>query len=147
MAPVNLRNESSESFRIGSGMAVLAVVMLTISLVAFAQDTSFPAEGAFIPTPSCHIQNNADMPLRPCSQAEIAAWRKDVEHWRREHLLRIGYNGDQYERPELRWTQSNYIQVQMMVEDRFFYDPAKGKYTVDRYLDDLEKRYGGIDSV
>ncbi len=35
----------------------------------------------------------------------------------------------------------------MMVEDRYFYDPVAGKYTVDKYLDDLEKRYGGIDSV
>ena len=33
----------------------------------------------------------------------------------------------------------------MMVEDRYFYDPVAGKYTVDRYLDDLDKRYGGID--
>ena len=35
----------------------------------------------------------------------------------------------------------------MMVEDRFFFDPVAGKYTVDRYLDDLETRYGGIDAV
>src|ERR1700749_209752 len=35
----------------------------------------------------------------------------------------------------------------MMVHDRYFYDPIQGKYTVDRYLDDLDKRYGGIDSV
>ena len=28
-----------------------------------------------------------------------------------------------------------------------FYDPVADKYTVDRYLDDLEKRYGGIDAV
>ena len=34
-----------------------------------------------------------------------------------------------------------------MVEDRYFYDPNTGLYTVDRYLNDLEKRYGGIDSV
>jgi len=27
------------------------------------------------------------------------------------------------------------------------YDPVAGKYTVERYLDDLEKRYGGIDAV
>src|SRR5438093_1384711 len=39
------------------------------------------------------------------------------------------------------------MQPQMMVQDRYFYDPAAGKYTVDRYLDDLEKRYGGIDAV
>ena len=34
-----------------------------------------------------------------------------------------------------------------MVHDRYFYDPVAGRYTVDRYLDDLEKRYGGIDAV
>ena len=59
----------------------------------------------------------------------------------------MGYNGSEYERPELKWTQSSFIQPQMMIEDRYFYDPVAGKYTVDRYLDDLEKRYGGIDSV
>jgi len=34
----------------------------------------------------------------------------------------------------------------MMVQDRYFYDPVAGNYTVDRYVDDLERRYGG-DSV
>ena len=28
-----------------------------------------------------------------------------------------------------------------MVEDRYFYDPETGHYTVDQYLSDLEKRY------
>jgi hypothetical protein len=37
--------------------------------------------------------------------------------------------------------------AQMMLEDRYFYDLVAGSYTVDRYLDDLEKRYGGIDAV
>ena len=46
-----------------------------------------------------------------------------------------------------KWAQSSFIQPQMMVQDRYFYDPVAGKYTVDRYLDDLEKRYGGIDAV
>ena len=74
-------------------------------------------------------------------------WIDDVRHWRRERLIRMGYNGSEYERPELKWTQSSFIQPQMMIEERYFYDPVAGKYTVDRYLDDLEKRYGGIDSV
>ena len=34
-----------------------------------------------------------------------------------------------------------------MVQDRYFYDPVAGNYTVGGYVDDLEKRYGGIDSV
>ena len=34
-----------------------------------------------------------------------------------------------------------------MVHERYFYDPAARRYTVDRYLNDLDQRYGGIDSV
>ena len=75
------------------------------------------------------------------------AWLEDITHWRMEARVRAGYSGQEYERPELKWTQSSFIQPQMMVEDRFFYDRGTGHYTVDKYLDDLEKRYGGIDSV
>jgi len=90
--------------------------------------------------------------------AEIGHWMIDVDassddwigslrEWRREHLIRIGYDDANYRRPELAWAQRNFVHAQMMVEDRYFYDPATREYTVDRYLDDLERRYGGIDSV
>jgi formylglycine-generating enzyme required for sulfatase activity len=72
-------------------------------------------------------------------------WLKELKVWRDK--IKVSYNGELYERPELKWAQSNYAQPQMMVEDRCFYDPATGKYTVDKYLDDLQARYGGIDSV
>jgi formylglycine-generating enzyme required for sulfatase activity len=64
-----------------------------------------------------------------------------------ERRIRIGYNGARYDLPALQWTQSSFMQPQMMVQDRYFYDPVAGEYTVDRYLDDLEKRYGGVDAV
>lgn len=90
--------------------------------------------------------------------AEIGHWKIDVNNsaddwiselidWRREHLTRIGYDDANYRRPELQWAQRNFVHAQMMVEDRYFYDPVAGEYTVDRYLDDLEARFGGIDSV
>ncbi|WP_395643863.1 formylglycine-generating enzyme family protein [Rudaea sp.] len=74
-------------------------------------------------------------------------WIASLREWRREHLTRIGYDDANYRRPELQWAQHNFVHAQMMVEDRYFYDPVAQKYTVDRYLDDLEARYGGIDSV
>jgi formylglycine-generating enzyme required for sulfatase activity len=90
--------------------------------------------------------------------AEIGHWKTDVDgsaddwiaeltDWRREHLTRIGYDDINYRRPELQWAQRNFVHAQMMVEDRYFHDPVSGKYTVDRYLDDLQQRFGGIDSV
>ena len=75
------------------------------------------------------------------------SWRDAFRVWKREHLVRIGYNDLQYQREDLKWSQRNFVHVQMMAEDRFFYDPATRQYTVDKYLDDLVRRYGGIDSV
>ena len=43
--------------------------------------------------------------------------------------------------------KSSFVETQMMVHDRLFYDVEAGVYTVDRLLDDLEARYGGIDCV
>jgi hypothetical protein len=39
------------------------------------------------------------------------------------------------------------VQPQAMLHDRYLYDRATQQWTVDRYLDDLQERYGGIDSV
>src|SRR5574337_1143228 len=38
---------------------------------------------------------------------------KDDRHWRHEKLIRMGYDGSEYARPELMWTQSSFIQSQM----------------------------------
>jgi len=74
-------------------------------------------------------------------------WIQGLREWRQEHLIRLGYDGAVYDRPELQWAQRNFVHAVAMVEDRYFYDPAAQRYTVERYLQDLEARYGGIDSV
>ena len=93
------------------------------------------------------VKAEREVLMGPASKEEAPAWLAAMRHWREEHLGKMHYSGAEYDRPELKWTQSSFIQAQMMVEDRYFYDPVAGKYTVDRYLDDLERRYGGIDSV
>jgi formylglycine-generating enzyme required for sulfatase activity len=136
-----------------SRIRILWRVILLLVFVGsvFAQDTKFPPQDEQIPGPDkseayagqcCYRSGEVKDPA-----LAFKTWLDDVRHWRRERLIRMGYNGSEYERPELKWTQSSFIQPQMMIEERYFYDPVAGKYTVDRYLDDLEKRYGGIDSV
>ena len=83
----------------------------------------------------------------PDAGASPTAWLGQLKAWRKETRQRIHYDGAQYLRKELAWGQRSFVQPQMMVEDRYFYDPVAGTYTVDRYLDDLAHRYGGIDSV
>lgn len=105
--------------------------------------------GIHLPTPG----DMPDWPFHNIGQwqvdvnGSVTAWRDGMKKWRTEHLIRIGYDDAQYRRDELAWSQSNYVHVLTMVEDRYFYDPAARKYTVDRYLDDLEHRFGGVDSV
>jgi hypothetical protein len=83
----------------------------------------------------------------PCPPLTHERWLRDIDHWRAERRIRTAYDPSRYDLPALRWTQSSFMQPQMMVHDRYFYDPVAGRYTVDRYLDDLNKRYGGIDAV
>src|ERR1700743_848253 len=114
-------------------IAILVTLLGLIAVKARAQDPPVHAAGELI--------------NGPAEPSDFNAWFAGMKRWRAEQLKRIGYDGSEYERPELKWTQSSYMQPQMMIQDRYFYDPIAGKYTVDRYLDDLEKRFGGIDAV
>lgn len=83
----------------------------------------------------------------PANPADFKGWYARMLSWRQKIKDSLNYNPVNYHSKGLNWTQSSYIQTQMMVEDRYFYDPKTGKYTVDRYLNDLKKRYGGLDAV
>jgi iron(II)-dependent oxidoreductase len=120
----------------------------TLALSAMAQDFRYQPREQQIPPPACLTMHFPwEGGSSPCTANTHEEWLKAVTNWRTERRIRVGYNGARYEMPALQWTQSSFIQPQMMVHDRYFYDAAAGKYTVDRYLDDLEKRYGGIDAV
>jgi formylglycine-generating enzyme required for sulfatase activity len=125
-----------------------AVFFFTVMIPAHAQDTNYPPQGQQIPGPACYFVPAWNTPLaRLCDSSEIDTWRADITRWRDEERARMGFDDAAYRTNALRWTQSSFIQPQMMVHDRYFYDPVSRRYTVDRYLDDVEKRYGGIDSV
>jgi len=126
----------------------IAVLLVILNTISSAQDSHFSPKGQQIPVPECLTMKGLwEGGSKPCSQTEHDAWLADITHWRMERRIRVGYDGARYDLPALKWTQSSFIQPQMMVEDRYFYDPVARKYTVDLYLDDLEKRYGGIDAV
>lgn len=128
--------------------AFIALLSLLTSVAAWPQDTAYRPQNQLIPAPPCLIMKGAwEGGHTACTEATHQAWLNDVRRWRMERRIRIGYDGSRYDNPALQWTQSSFMQPQMMAHDRYFFDPATGKYTVDRYLDDLEARYGGIDSV
>jgi formylglycine-generating enzyme required for sulfatase activity len=131
-----------------SALLAMTALTLTAPRLGFAQDSRYSPDNQLIPAPSCLTLKGAwEGGYTACTNATHDEWLRDIRHWRDERRIRIGYSGARYAMPALTWTQSSFIQPQMMAQDRYFYDPVAGRYTVDRYLDDLEKRYGGIDSV
>jgi formylglycine-generating enzyme required for sulfatase activity len=126
----------------------LGILAISLALCAKSQDTQYPPRGQQIPPPNCMNLHNAwEGPQATCPPFMHERWLKDLDHWRAERRIRTTYDPSRYESSALQWTQSSFIQPQMMVQDRYLYDPVAGHYTVDRYLDDLENRYGGIDTV
>jgi len=83
----------------------------------------------------------------PREPAGSAAWLAGLKAWRAERLTRLRYDGSEYARPELAWTQQIFSQNQLLIWDRSFYDPDKSEYTVGRYLADVGRRLGPMDAV
>ena len=128
-----------------------AALLLALLSTGAAQENKYRPEGSQIPGPTGNSAQPAwlsDMQRwtrKP--ETPYLNWLADIRAWRAERLVRIGYRDDEYRRSEFQWTRRNFVAPQVMVEDRYLYDPKQHQYTVDRYLRDLDERYGGIDSV
>jgi iron(II)-dependent oxidoreductase len=83
----------------------------------------------------------------PANAEQRDQWLANLKAWRTNQRKSLNYNSSLYANPKLAWVKHTFIDVQMMAHDRYFYDPATRKYTVTRYLNDVKKRYGGIDAV
>src|SRR5689334_13562610 len=129
---------------------VLGTIVLLSSLLCYPDE--WKASHALLPPNG--VMNLLDMPAPgdvffsgPDDPASAATWLDGLKAWRADRRIRLRYDGSQYERPELEWTQHVFSQVQLLIWDRSFYDPEKGEYTVDRFLDETENRIGPIDAV
>ena len=83
---------------------LLAAACCLFATTVLSQDTQYPAQNGMIPGPA-----------RP---ADFPAWLADLQHWREESRIRLGYDGSEYSRPDLKWTQTSFIQPQMMIHDQ-----------------------------
>lgn len=132
--------------------AALGSLWLVVATgLAAAQDTSYPPLGEGLPGPE-FCGEAGFLPLGgqipgPETSADHHAWLADLKHWRAERRIRAGYDPREYQRPELAWTQTSLVQHLAMIHDRYLYDSAARRYTVERFLDDLAGRFGGADSV
>ena len=83
----------------------------------------------------------------PDSSASSGSWLNGMKAWRTAERKRLHFDDSNYRRPGLSWRRTCFIYAQVMAMDRYLYDPATRRYTVARFLDDVKKRYGGLDAV
>jgi hypothetical protein len=81
----------------------------------------------------------------PSNRADWGQWFNDLKADRTQTLGKINYKGGVFD--QVNWTQSAWIQPQMHPYDRYFYDPQTHNYTVQKFLKDLQDRYGGVDAI
>lgn len=135
---------------------VLAVQVLLVALLvatAVVESAVETPDDALPPTPALRgpagIKTDAAQIFPPASinASAVVAWRASLDTWRADVLANMRYNGTVYKFPALQWTQTSYVQPQTHPYDRLLWDPVARNWTVDRFLSDLKRRYGGIDSV
>lgn len=112
---------------------LLAVATLCLPVTLCAQIRLQGAEGELIAGPE-----------QPSQRAQ---WLDSLQRWRTHEKDKLQYNGEAYAHKALNWISGTFMYAQIMAHDRFLYDPATRKYTVNRFLDDLTTRYGGLDAV
>ena len=128
---------------------LLALVLASgVTLRALAQrggpgfDCGFPGGSADV-----SVERNCQVRRGPINQTRAAndAWRSAYEQWRTS--TRAAFDFSAFDTPEIGWARTSFVQPQAMLHDRYLYDRETRQWTVGRFLDDLEERYGGIDSV
>jgi len=83
----------------------------------------------------------------PNSPSEQPEWLTNLKSWRNDRRTLLRFDGSEFARPDLEWTQHIFSQVQLLIWDRSLYDPEKGEYTVNKFLSETESRIGPIDAV
>ena len=83
----------------------------------------------------------------PDSPGNYIQWLSLMRGWRAKVRDSLHLSDQSYLPSKLQWRKKCFIYTQMMVEDLYFYNPVTRRYTVDRYLNDLYARYGGLDAV
>ena len=79
------------------------------------------------------------------SPAAFTAWFAEYQEWR--DGTAASFDLSNYDRPDVLSWRTSFIQPQLMMHDKYLYDRSTSTWTVDRYLNDVISRYGGIDSV
>jgi formylglycine-generating enzyme required for sulfatase activity len=107
-----------------------------------SQCPAFPAKAALF-----QIDGSENILQAPSDPAQWPAFRAALAAWREAARAQLHYDDALYRRPEFAWAASNYACGFLMTCDETFYDWRAGRYTVEAWLKQAERDFGGYDSV
>lgn len=129
---------------------MLSLLLATTTGLASQAQPTVEAQRS-IPAQVLKTNSFKELLVGPEKPEDFSGWLAGMRAYRQEMQSLLKSKGgdfpDPYAEPALQWAQRSFVQPQMMAHDRYFYDPVAGRSTVRRYLQDLNTRYGGIDSV
>ncbi len=111
--------------------AAIAGIVLPAAAESRAGDLHPDRSFAFDPT-----QNLVPAPRDP---AQWARFRKQLEAWRTARRIEIGYSDALYRRPDFAWVSRCFSCCFLMLCDERFYNPRRGQYRVEAFLDTMSQ--------
>eukprot|EP00933_Yihiella_yeosuensis_P035994 TRINITY_DN29692_c0_g1_i1.p1 TRINITY_DN29692_c0_g1~~TRINITY_DN29692_c0_g1_i1.p1 ORF type:complete len:921 (-),score=129.81 TRINITY_DN29692_c0_g1_i1:539-3301(-) len=96
-----------------------------------------------------HSNNQQGIP-GPSNGEKWEQWLLQMYSWKRklQKSPELTATSDSlYSSSRVEESSATYVAVQTMVHDRKLYDPERRVWTADKYLEDLRKRFGGVDQV
>ena len=95
------------------------------------------------PDADLSVLDEAKILAAPPDPAQWSAWRDALARWRDDARRRISYSGERYEAAPV----DTYAVSVAWLWDELLYDHAAGCFTVERFVDDADRRFGGLDGV
>ncbi len=83
----------------------------------------------------------------PSEPGKWESWRDGLEAERQKQRERLRYNGATYRDVAFAWVPSCYSCCFAMMYDQKFYDRVERRYTIDAFLDEGVREFGGYDAV
>lgn len=102
---------------------------------------------AFRLGPSTPQGGLGDIIHAPGDATQWPAWRAALSQWRAETRRALGYDDSLYARPDFAWVPSCFCCCFVMLCDQTFYDAARGRFTVEAFLEAGRREFGGYDAL
>lgn len=83
----------------------------------------------------------------PKSPKNFTIWINDIKNWRINTKSDMNYKDTEYERSKTKWASMSFVEAFVMIEDLYIYDTKTNKWTVSKFLDDINSRWGGADRI